>query len=249
MKIQFDGFIRILRLLGTLCFCAVFLYWSINAINKYIDGPISSTVSYQFGDDGNGNIEFPAISICLDSFKWVVLSGISKNCSTSAANIPRLTDALRYCTDDNTESQETTTTWCGGLFGCIFNEEEEDIYYPFKNVEDLLDASKIIDITDILSGFQFGQTKLLSRKILVDRNTNDEIRKERLREYWKPTLNFERGFCYTFEPKKYTNFPVLYHGEILSIELKFGVSLTHPYVPKSSIHIQQLQIFFIHFTV
>ena len=98
MKIQFDSFIRILRLLGTLCFCAVFLYWSINAINKYIDGPISSTVSYQFGDDGNGNIEFPAISICLDSFKWVVLSGISKNCSTSAANIPRLTDALRYCT-------------------------------------------------------------------------------------------------------------------------------------------------------
>ena len=61
MKIQFDNFIIILRLLGTFGFCAVFMYWSINAISKYIDGPISSTVSYQFGDDGHGNIDFPAI--------------------------------------------------------------------------------------------------------------------------------------------------------------------------------------------
>ena len=61
MKIQFEILVGILRLLATLGFCAVFMYWSINAISKYIDEPISSTVSYQFGDDGHGNIDFPAI--------------------------------------------------------------------------------------------------------------------------------------------------------------------------------------------
>ena len=225
MKIRFDSFIRILRLLGTVGFCAVFMYWSINAISKYIDGPISSTVSYRFGDDGYGNIDFPAITICLDSFQWVVFSKILNNCSTNS--ILKFSEALKYCTNDNTQSQTTTTTWCGGLFGCTFNEEEDKIY-PFKTVEDFLNASKMPDITDILSGFHFGQTGLIN-KIMVDKNVlneEDEYRRKLLKQYWKPTLHFKRGFCYTFEPKKYSNFPLLYHEEMLSIYLKFEVSWT-----------------------
>ena len=157
MKIQFDNFIRILRLFGTLAFCTVFMYWSTNAISKYIDRPISSTVSYQFGDDEHGNIDFPAITICLDTFKWVVWTKMLKNCSTNM--IYTISDALKYCTNDNTQSQTTTTTMCDGLFGCIFNEEEDE-NYPFKKIEDFLNASKMFDITDILSGFYFGQTDL-----------------------------------------------------------------------------------------
>ena len=221
MKIQFDNFIIILRLLGTFGFCAVFMYWSINAISKYIDGPISSTVSYQFGDDGHGNIDFPAITICLDSFKWVVWASMSKNCSTK--NIASFADALGSCTNDNTQSQTTTTTWCGGLFGCMFYEDEEEIY-PFKNIEDFLNASKVFDITDILSGFQFGQ-KNFENKILVDQNMlNYDFYEARLKDSWKPTLHFQQGFCYTFEPKRYAKFPVLYKGELLSITLNFDVS-------------------------
>ena len=225
MKIH-DGleiFIQILKLLSTLGFCAVFMYWSFNAISKYIDGPISSTVSYRFGDDGYGNIDFPAITICLDSFEWVYWSGMTKNCKTNG--IGRFTDALKYCTDEFTQSQTTTTTWCGGLFGCMFYEDEEEIY-PFKNIEDFLNASKVFDITDILSGFQFGQ-KYFKNKILVDQNTQTyDIYEAYLKDSWKPTLHFERGFCYTFEPKRYAKIPVLYKGELLSITLNFQVSLT-----------------------
>ena len=173
MKIQFDNFIRILRLFGTLAFCTVFMYWSTNAISKYIDRPISSTVSYQFGDDGHGNIDFPAITICLDTFKWVVWTKMLKNCSTNM--IYTISDALKYCTNDNTQSQTTTTTMCDGLFGCIFNEEEDE-NYPFKKIEDFLNASKMFDITDILSGFYFGQTDLKD-KIWITKdylNTEDE---------------------------------------------------------------------------
>ena len=226
MKIHdgFDIFIRILKLLCMLSFCAVFMYWSINAISKYINGPISSTVSYKFGDDGHGNIDFPAISICLNSFKWVAWSRMLNNCSTNA--IFDVSAALKYCTNDNTQSQTTTTTWCGGLFGCTFNEEEDKIY-PFKTVEDFLNASKMPDITDILSGFHFGQTGL-NNKIMVDKNIfNGLDRRSLLKQYWKPTLHFKRGFCYTFEPKKYSNFPLLYHEEMLSIYLKFEVSWTY----------------------
>ena len=67
MRDGFDTFMRILRLLGTLGFCSVFMYWSFTAISKYTEGPISSTVSYQYGDDRHGYIDFPAITICLNS--------------------------------------------------------------------------------------------------------------------------------------------------------------------------------------
>ena len=36
---------------------------------KFSSMPITSTVSYRFGDDGKGNIRFPTISICLESFE------------------------------------------------------------------------------------------------------------------------------------------------------------------------------------
>ena len=81
---SFDKLILVLKSFSTLGFCAIFMYWSTTAILKYLGKPISSTVSYKFGDDGHGNIDFPTITICLNSFNWVALSGIYYNCSASA---------------------------------------------------------------------------------------------------------------------------------------------------------------------
>ena len=39
---------------------------------KFSSMPITSTVSYRFGDDGKGNIRFPTISICLESFERLI---------------------------------------------------------------------------------------------------------------------------------------------------------------------------------
>ena len=194
-----------------------------NAISKYIDGPISSTVSYQFGDDGQGNIDFPAITICFDSFKWVMWAGMSQKCSTNY--LLTFSEALRMCTNED-NSQTTTTTSCGGMFGCMFNEEENKTY-PFDKIKDLLEASKIFAITDILSGFYFGQEGL-NGSIRADKSSmHDKVRLQLLTEHWKPTLHFNRGFCYTFDPKNLPrSFPVLYNEELLSIYLKFEVSWT-----------------------
>ena len=55
----------VFRFLSLLSFTSIFIYWSITAIIKYKSGEKVSSVSYRFGDDGHGNINFPAITICL----------------------------------------------------------------------------------------------------------------------------------------------------------------------------------------
>ena len=75
---------------------------------KYISGPVTSTVSYKFGDDGYGNITFPAVTICLD-FGWILFSpnGMFNNCSYLTRG--GFHKALEFCTDDGIESSTTTT--------------------------------------------------------------------------------------------------------------------------------------------
>ena len=49
-------FTKIVRQLSILGFLSIFGYWSLLAIEKFLAKPISSTVSYTFGDDGLGHI-------------------------------------------------------------------------------------------------------------------------------------------------------------------------------------------------
>ena len=79
----FESLLLGLKFLSILAFIIIFLYWSMTAIIHFESGPISSSVSYRFGDDGHGNYEFPAITICLDSFKRIGMSpnGMRGNCS------------------------------------------------------------------------------------------------------------------------------------------------------------------------
>ena len=79
----FDILILIFKLLSLLTFTTIFLYWSIAAIIKFESKPTTSAISYTFGDDGQGNYEFPAITICLETFDWITMSpnGMRKNCT------------------------------------------------------------------------------------------------------------------------------------------------------------------------
>lgn len=220
-----DVFISLIKAISVLALTTIFMYWSILAIKKYISVPISSTVTYKFGDDGYGNIVFPAITICLDLFKRIVFSGMSYNCSDNYLNTLNFHNALESCTYDSTQSQIQTTTECGGIFGCMFTEDEE-INYPFKNLEDLINASKTLDITDILPAFRFGNSNGFGYgkdKIVVSRYMDSDSRHESLKMYWEPTLHYEKGFCYTFESSKHGKYQVD-DGRMLSITLDFDVS-------------------------
>ena len=216
---------KLLKILSILGFCALFLYWSIAAISKYISGPIISTVAYKFGDDGYGNIDFPTITICMDSFKWIVLAGMKNNCFSDWMHIFTFTNALELCTHDNDETGTTTTT--GGLFGNMFEEEDDkQKFYPFKNIEDFLKASNMLEITDILGGFQFAERTKMEINASPSSFLSGNERMEYIKQFWQPILHYQRGICYSFEPKQYGKFPALYMGEeLLKLELTFDVSL------------------------
>ena len=87
-----DVFIFGLKSFCFLAFFVLFLYLSLDALIRYQSWPTTSSVSYRFGDDGRGNYEFPAITICLDSFKWIGMSpnGMLNKCSSRSALTEKL---------------------------------------------------------------------------------------------------------------------------------------------------------------
>ena len=101
-----DGFILTLKILSVVIFTIIFLYWSINATIKLKSQPTVSTVAYKFGDDGQGNFQFPAITICQDTFDWMTLSpGMKGKCSrTKGKSIQHFYEALKSCTAKNDQS-------------------------------------------------------------------------------------------------------------------------------------------------
>ena len=227
----FDHLIQCLKLCGKLAFGTIFMYWSIAAISKYISGPITSTVSYKFGDDGYGNISFPTVTICLD-FWWVLLSpnGMFNNCSYLTKG--GFHEALEFCTDDGTESTTTANYDCLTCFGGQLLDNEDNVegigvVNKFKDIQKLLSVAKMMDITDILSGFKFGYMSDTSQIINTapGQILSLEERHELMRTHWKSTLHFKKGFCYTFEPKRLgQHFPVYDGEDLLKMNLYFNVS-------------------------
>ena len=94
---------------------------------------------------------------------------------------------------------------------------EKDGKYPFKKIEDFIETSKMIGITDILDEFKFGYP--LDDEWEVKVNSSEE----NFKDFWKPILHSTNGFCYMFEPR---NFQVLspYGQTFLTMLLHFDVS-------------------------
>ena len=94
------------KVFSLLTLTIIFLYWSATAIIKFKSLPTTSTVAYRFGDDGHGNIEFPAISICIDSFDHIAgsPSGMKYKCRPYTFN-SKFFESLKYCTATTTEGK------------------------------------------------------------------------------------------------------------------------------------------------
>ena len=219
-----DGFILTLKVISVVTFSLIFLYWSTNAIIKFKSKPTLSTVAYKFGDDGHGNFEFPAITICLDTFNWITLSlRMKNNCSRPKIwNYPlpiiNFHDALKYCTAKNDHPQTSQKRRKRfSLFGG--NEEETENVYHFKKLEDLIHGTKMaVEITDIVSNFIFAKGNMKNISAMSDGKELILMKK-----LWKPTLHFEKGMCYTFDPKLHGKFQAN-PEELLSIKMHFNVS-------------------------
>ena len=183
------------KTLGLICCTLIFGYWSILAIEKFKSGPVTSTVSYTFGDDGHGNYAFPAVTICLDSFERIVNSpnGMKNKCSGVH---PQFYMSLKVCTSENKGKQSEETTEGGGMFGNMFDEEPKEKIVKYYLIEDLINTSKMIGPSDFLTKFTFENIQLM-------KNQKHDEWGEILNNYWKPTLHYEKGFCFTFDPKEH----------------------------------------------
>ena len=291
-----DGFILTLKILSVVIFTIIFLYWSINATIKLKSQPTVSTVAYKFGDDGQGNFQFPAITICQDTFDWMTLSpGMKGKCSrTKGKSIQHFYEALKSCTaktdqsstdlsndakssdasgaisgDTSAASNAAYNTASNDVSDTAFNDGSNDasntafndgsnyasnnafndvsnyasndasnaafndgsnyasndasnaqaIGNHFQKLEDLLNITKKVEITDIVSWFMFAEGN--EKNITARSDNNKEM--ILMKELWEPTLHFERGLCYTFDPKLHGKFQAD-PDNLLSINITFDVS-------------------------
>ena len=135
----------------------------------------------------------------------------------------RFYDALRFCTDIGI----TTTTYNSELTGNLFEYEgDHNTIFNFKKIEDLIEAAKVIKIEDIIHSMNFGNSEKYD-SVIINHNLSPKTRIELTKEIWKPFLHYEKGYCYTFDPKQY-NFSqnsVVYKGEnLLRIKMNLDVS-------------------------
>ncbi len=83
-------------------------------------------------------------------------------------------------------------------------------------MEDFIEVSKMIGITDILDIFNIAYGAFVPGYDVIVHQ------KENLQDFWKPTLNILNGFCYSFESQKYLGIKLL--GQLLRMHLTFNVS-------------------------
>ena len=56
--------LSLLKAIVYLCNVGGLIWWSIHSINTYNEWPTASKVVWQSGDNGNGKLRFPVVTIC-----------------------------------------------------------------------------------------------------------------------------------------------------------------------------------------
>ena len=115
------------------------------------------------------------------------------------------------------------------MSGNLFEYEgDRTTIHEFTKIEDLVEAAKVIKIGDIIHSMNFGNAGKYDH-VIINHNLSPETRLELTEEIWEPFLHYEKGYCYTFDPKKY-NFSrnsAVYKGEnLLRIKMNLDVSLS-----------------------
>ena len=110
-------------------------------------------------------------------------------------------DALKRCTAEN-----DVTTQTSQKSGEDDGEKNEIVDY-YKKLDDLLHITNMtVEITDIVSRFIFGT--LFGGGNSRNISASSYGSKDLMKKLWEPTLHFEKGICYTFDPKLHGKFQV-----------------------------------------
>ena len=163
------------------------------ALQKFYSKPVSSTISFTNGDDKHGNMQFPAITICIINFSSFFEKKLDEYCPSNW--IQNYHDIFEYCLEDKLETLTTTegsTTL--NLFGNTY-EDYYDNYEKFQSVESLMNFTNI-EVYDIIDTFHYGE----DIQVMPNAALTDSLRQEYLKQFWIKTYDHEYGPCFTFDP-------------------------------------------------
>ena len=132
--------------------------------------------------------------------------------------------ALTSCTADqaygSTPSLETSTSTYNpfDIFDYYDYSEKVD---KFQDIKNFLNVSSLIKVETFLEEFTFGDA------IKINKDINVIDKRELLNNFWKPILHYQKGFCYSFDPKDHLLNELPAYGknkDILNAEMKVNVS-------------------------
>jgi hypothetical protein len=75
-----NTFRRVIFIATVIPLTITFIFWSHRAIVKYSNHPVSSSIQFRYGDDNEGHLRFPAISVCPLMFNELLQTSHNVTC-------------------------------------------------------------------------------------------------------------------------------------------------------------------------
>ena len=82
-----------------------------------------------------------------------------------------------------------------GAYAGLFYQQ--DTTQRFTSIDDLINASKHIEIHDMIRSFKFNSNGI----VIMGHLLQEKDKKKWLKKYWIPFLHYSWGLCHTFDPK------------------------------------------------
>ena len=188
---------KVLKIICCIICWFVFFYWGLQAFQKFFSHPISTSITFKNGDDGLGNLNFPAITVCVLNYHQYLSEFLFKNMrKCEAHSINDFSHALQSCISlgpSTNEGSGTTEDYYG--FGNLFDNDNQDTFDLFDTVDEFMNATKI-QIYDLIQTFEYGKA------IKITKNLGNELRKELLTDMWILSYDSRFGPCFTFDPER-----------------------------------------------
>ena len=184
-------FLKCCKNIGNLICWFVFIFWGMQALQKFNSNPVSSSISFTNGDDKHGNLQFPALTICIDNLGFYFEESLEQHCPSNW--ILYYYQIFEYCIEEKVEESTTEPEDFFGLFDNPYDDYYED-YDKFATVDALMNFTNI-EAYDIINKFIYGNDIRIGKGMSSDSKT-----KEYLNQFWIKTYEHEDGPCFTFDP-------------------------------------------------
>ena len=184
-------FLKCCKNIGSLICWFVFIFWGMQALQKFNSNPVSSSISFTNGDDKHGNLQFPALTICLYNLGFYFEESLERHCPSHW--IHYYYQIFEYCIEEKVEESTTEPEDFFGLFDNPYDDYYED-YDKFATVDGLMNFTNI-EAYDIINKFIYGNDIRIGKGMSSDSKT-----KEYLNQFWIKTYEHEHGPCFTFDP-------------------------------------------------